>query len=310
MNSTPSSLVSMRRACPSIARGLEARTLTRSIPRKIGCQSMGSPFSASKFLVSARDEPLEAERLKVSTLLTGFEFLEGLVFFRYFSRTLSLFSEETVPEERATRGAPSESVSDRLRTRGRGSDAADSRAVAGASQMTSPSEDAFARKGSLAWLLVFAFALGFGTTVAEPALIAVAAEAARAAAEAGVVAPDEGARAAYADGLRYTVAVAVGVALVIGVFRILKGWPIHYLIIAGYLLVVIMTALAPPEIVGVAYDSGGVTTSTVTVPLVAALGVGLASVIRGRNPLIDGFGLIAFASLTPIIFVLAYGMVV
>ncbi len=169
---------------------------------------------------------------------------------------------------------------------------------------------AFARKGSLAWLLVFAFALGFGTTVAEPALIAVAAEAARAAAEAGVVAPDEGARAAYADGLRYTVAVAVGVALVIGVFRILKGWPIHYLIIAGYLLVVIMTALAPPEIVGVAYDSGGVTTSTVTVPLVAALGVGLASVIRGRNPLIDGFGLIAFASLTPIIFVLAYGMVV
>ena len=169
---------------------------------------------------------------------------------------------------------------------------------------------AFARKGSLAWLLVFAFALGFGTTVAEPALIAVAAEAARAAAQAGVVAPDEGARAAYADGLRYTVAVAVGVALVIGVFRILKGWPIHYLIIAGYLLVVLMTALAPPEIVGVAYDSGGVTTSTVTVPLVAALGVGLASVIRGRNPLIDGFGLIAFASLTPIIFVLAYGMVV
>ncbi len=169
---------------------------------------------------------------------------------------------------------------------------------------------AFARKGSLAWLLVFAFALGFGTTVAEPALIAVAAEAARAAAEAGVVAPDEGARAAYADGLRYTVAVAVGVALVIGVFRILKGWPIHYLIIAGYLLVVIMTALAPPEIVGVAYDSGGVTTSTVTVPLVAALGVGLASVIRGRNPLVDGFGLIAFASLTPIFFVLAYGMVV
>jgi hypothetical protein len=169
---------------------------------------------------------------------------------------------------------------------------------------------AFARKGSLAWLLVFAFALGFGTTVAEPALIAVAAEAAKAAAGAKVVADTEAAREAYADGLRYTVAVAVGVALVIGVFRILKGWPIHYLIIAGYLLVVIMTALAPPEIVGVAYDSGGVTTSTVTVPLVAALGVGLASVIRGRNPLIDGFGLIAFASLTPIIFVLAYGMVV
>ncbi|MFQ5959342.1 MAG: DUF1538 family protein [Alphaproteobacteria bacterium] len=169
---------------------------------------------------------------------------------------------------------------------------------------------AFARKGSLTWLLVFAFALGFGTTVAEPALIAVAAEAAHAAADAELVGHDEAAREAYADGLRYTVAVAVGVALVLGVFRILKGWPIHYFIIAGYLLVVLMTALAPAEIVGVAYDSGGVTTSTVTVPLVAALGVGLASVIRGRNPLVDGFGLIAFASLTPIIFVLAYGMVV
>ncbi len=169
---------------------------------------------------------------------------------------------------------------------------------------------AFARKGSLAWLLAFAFALGFGTPVAEPALIAVADEAARAAADARLVAGDEAARAAYADGLRYTVAVAVGVALMLGVFRTLKGWPIHYLIMAGYLLVVIMTAFAPPEIVGVAYDSGGVTTSTVTVPLVAALGVGLASVIRGRNPLVDGFGLIAFASLTPIIFVLAFGMVV
>ena len=166
-----------------------------------------------------------------------------------------------------------------------------------------------ARKGSLAWLLAFAFALGFATTVAEPALIAVAAEAARAAAEAGLVAADEAARTAYALGLRYTVAVAVGVALMLGVIRIVKGWPIQYFIIAGYILVVIMTAYAPDEIVGIAYDSGGVTTSTVTVPLVAALGVGLATVIRGRNPLIDGFGLIAFASLTPIIFVLAYGMV-
>ena len=92
--------------------------------------------------------------------------------------------------------------------------------------------------------------------------------------------------------------------------RILKGWPIPYFMIGGYIVVVIMTPFAPDEIVGVAYDSGGVTTSTVTVPLVAALGVGLATVIRGRNPLIDGFGLIAFASLTPIIFVLAYGMVV
>ncbi len=169
---------------------------------------------------------------------------------------------------------------------------------------------AFARKGSLMWLFAFAFALGFGTTVAEPALIAVAAEAARAAADAGVLAADDAARAGYALGLRYTVAVAVGVALVLGVFRIVKGWPIHHFIIGGYLMVVAMTAFAPKEIVGIAYDSGGVTTSTVTVPLVAALGVGLASVIGGRNPLADGFGLIAFASLVPILFVLAFGMVV
>ncbi len=170
--------------------------------------------------------------------------------------------------------------------------------------------DAFARKGVLAWLLAFSFALGFGTTIAEPALIAVAGEASEVAAEAGVLAADEAAKDRYATGLRYTVALSVGAALVIGVLRILKGWPIQYFIIGGYLLVILLTPLAPKEIVGVAYDSGGVTTSTVTVPLVTALGVGLASAIRGRNPLIDGFGLIAFASLTPIIFVLVYGMLV
>jgi len=169
---------------------------------------------------------------------------------------------------------------------------------------------AFARKGSLAWLLAFAFCLGFGTTAAEPALIAIAAEAARAMAEAGVVAADEAAQASYALGLRATVAVSVGASLVLGVFRILKGWPLHVLIIGGYLVVVVLTFFAPPEIVGVAYDSGGVTTSTVTVPLVTALGVGLASSIRGRNPLTDGFGLIAFASMFPMIFVMLYGMAV
>lgn len=169
---------------------------------------------------------------------------------------------------------------------------------------------AFARKGSLVWLLLFAFALGFGTTVAEPALIAVAGQAAQAAAAAGVIAQDEARQAAYALGLRYTVAVSVGVALIIGVFRILKGWPVHWLIIGGYAVVVALTTVAPREIVGIAYDSGGVTTSTITVPLVTALGVGLAKVIKGRNPLVDGFGLIAFASLMPMIFVLIYGMVV
>ncbi len=164
---------------------------------------------------------------------------------------------------------------------------------------------ALTRKGSLFWLLAFAFLLGFGTTVAEPALIAVAA----AAAEGGFVADNPDAKADYALGLRMTVAFSVGIAILLGVFRILKGWPIHYLIIDGYLMVVLLTFAAPPEIVGVAYDSGGVTTSTVTVPLVTALGVGLASTIRGRNPLTDGFGLIAFASLTPMIFVLIYGIV-
>ena len=169
---------------------------------------------------------------------------------------------------------------------------------------------AFARKGSLAALLAFAFCLGFGTTVAEPALIAVAAKAAEVAGGAGAIVDSAEARSDYAFQLRLTVALSVGVSLVLGVFRILKGWPIQYLIIAGYIIVVALTGLAPPEIVGIAYDSGGVTTSTMTVPLVAALGVGLASAIRGRNPLLDGFGLIAFASLMPIIFVLVFGMLV
>jgi hypothetical protein len=169
---------------------------------------------------------------------------------------------------------------------------------------------ALARKGSLFWLMLFAFLLGFGTTVAEPALIAVAEEASEVAADAGAIVDSEESRQSYAQGLRLTVAVSVGLAIVIGVLRILKGWPIHWLIMMGYLIVVVMTAYAPREIIGIAYDSGGVTTSTITVPLVTALGVGLASSIKGRSPLIDGFGLIAFASLTPIIFVLWYGMVV
>ncbi len=168
----------------------------------------------------------------------------------------------------------------------------------------------FARKGSVVWLLIFAFALGFGTTVAEPALIAVVAEAANVAAVGLMIENTELAKSNYANGLRFTVALSVGLAIVIGVIRILKGWPIQWIIIGGYVLVVIMTMFAPREIIGIAYDSGGVTTSTITVPLVTALGVGLASSIKGRNPMIDGFGLIAFASLTPIIFVMAYGMLI
>ena len=160
---------------------------------------------------------------------------------------------------------------------------------------------AFARKGSIGWLIIFAFALGFGTTVAEPALIAVADEAASVAATGNMIEATMEAQENYANGLRYTVAFAVGLAIVIGVIRILRGWPIQWLIIGGYVIVVVMTLFAPQEIIGIAYDSGGVTTSTITVPLVTALGVGLASSIKGRNPMVDGFGLIAFASSLPIL---------
>jgi hypothetical protein len=169
---------------------------------------------------------------------------------------------------------------------------------------------AFAKKGSISWLLTFAFCLGFGTTVAEPSLIAVAKEAAIVAASGGIIVDTVESQLSYANGLRFTVAFAVGFAIVMGVLRILRGWPIQYLILGGYVVVVLMTMVAPSWIIGIAYDSGGVTTSTITVPLVTALGVGLASAIKGRNPMIDGFGLIAFASLTPMIFVMMYGMVI
>ena len=168
---------------------------------------------------------------------------------------------------------------------------------------------ALARKGSAFWLFTFSFVLGFGTTIAEPALLAVAEEAAEVAVDAGAIADNQVAIDSYALGLRLVVALSVGVALMLGVFRILTNWSLPVMIIGGYILVVIVTEVAPPEIVGIAYDSGGVTTSTVTVPLVTALGVGLASSLQGRNPMTDGFGLIAFASLTPILFVLLYGIV-
>ncbi|GAD78277.1 DUF1538 domain-containing protein [Vibrio ezurae] len=167
---------------------------------------------------------------------------------------------------------------------------------------------AFARKGSVFWLLCFSFCLGFGTTIAEPALTAVAMEAAEVAAKEGAIEADHASMDQYADHLRLTVALSVGCALMLGVYRIIKGWPIHIMIISGYLLVVLLTFFAPQSIIGIAYDSGGVTTSTITVPLVTALGVGLASAIKGRNPMLDGFGLIAFASLLPMIFVMLYGM--
>ena len=157
----------------------------------------------------------------------------------------------------------------------------------------------FAHRGSTFWILVFSFLIGFGTTIAEPALYVIAQKAA--AISSGRI---------DANVLRGVVAFSVGFAIVLGAWRIIKGHPIQYYIIAGYILVVTTTAFAPHEIVGLAYDLGGVTTSTVTVPLVAALGIGLASTIKGRNPVLDGFGLIAFASLTPMFFVQIYGIFV
>jgi hypothetical protein len=164
------------------------------------------------------------------------------------------------------------------------------------------------RKGSVFWLLTFAFLLGFSTTIAEPALIAVADKAAEIASEGGYIAPDFEIR--YALGLRISVALAVGFSIVIGVIRIIKGWSLMYLIMAGYIGVIFFTFLSPAAIIGIAYDAGGVTTSTITVPLVTALGVGLATSIKGRNPLTDGFGLIAFATLMPMIFVMIYGLII
>lgn len=168
---------------------------------------------------------------------------------------------------------------------------------------------AFAKKSSVISLLVFAFALGFGTTIAEPALIAVAGKASEVVSGGGMIETTSAAQQRFALELRLVVAISVGSAVLIGVLRILKGWPLHYLIIGGYVIVMVLTLFAPSEIVGIAYDSGGVTTSTITVPLVTALGVGLAASIKGRSPMLDGFGLIALASVMPIIFVLSYGLI-
>lgn len=156
---------------------------------------------------------------------------------------------------------------------------------------------------------MFAFLLGFGTAIAEPALTAVAAEAAGAAATSGAIEDSAAAKSSYALGLRLTVGFAVGLGLVLGVTRIVMGWSLPKIIIGGYVLVLLLTLVAPPDTIGIAYDSGGVTTSVITVPLVTALGIGLASSLSGRNPLSDGFGMIAIVMLAPMILVLAFGTV-
>ena len=145
------------------------------------------------------------------------------------------------------------------------------------------------------WVYLFAFAIGFSTTVAEPSLLAVA-----------IKANQVSGGSIGVWGLRVAVAIGVAIGIALGVFRIVTGTPLYWYIITGYVFVLTQTLLAPRLIIALAYDSGGVTTSTVTVPLVAALGLGLAATVPGRNPLLDGFGLIAFASLFPIMSVLAY----
>ncbi|RLA37270.1 MAG: DUF1538 domain-containing protein [Gammaproteobacteria bacterium] len=145
------------------------------------------------------------------------------------------------------------------------------------------------------WVYLFAAAIGFSTTIAEPSLIAVAMKARQV---------SGGAISIW--GLRIAVAIGVAIGIALGTFRIITGTPLHYYIVTGYIMVIIQTIFAPRLIVALAYDSGGVTTSTVTVPLVTALGLGLASTVPGRSPLLDGFGLIAFASLFPIMSVMAY----
>jgi len=172
-----------------------------------------------------------------------------------------------------------------------------------ATQLTDPSfigatEAELLNWKSYYWIYIFAALIGFSTTIAEPSLIAVAIKADEV--SGGTINP---------WGLRITVAIGVAFALALGTFRIVTGTPLYIYIMVGYVIVIIQTYFAPKELIALAYDSGGVTTSTVTVPIVAALGLGLSSAIPGRNPAIDGFGLIAFASLFPIIAVLGYAQI-
>jgi len=172
-----------------------------------------------------------------------------------------------------------------------------------AQQLTDPAflQEVTGKVGNLVWqdyywVYLFAAAIGFSTAMAEPALVAVAMKAN--AVSGGAI---------HVWGLRVAVAIGVGIGVSLGCYRIISGLPLHYFIVGCYLVVVLQTALAPKIIVPLAFDSGGVTTSTVTVPLITALGIGLSEAVPGRSPLLDGFGLVASAALFPIISVLAYG---
>jgi len=164
--------------------------------------------------------------------------------------------------------------------------------------------DALARRGSVALLLIFAFTLGFGSTFAEPALAAVADQAAEAAASSGIIDKGPETLSYYSLLLRIASAVSVGVGVTISVLRIVKGWPAAWLVVGGYALVSLLTFLGPDTFVGIAMDAGAAATSATNVPLMTALGVGLATIMRGRSPLVDGFGLVAVASIMPMLTVL------
>ncbi|MFN4353691.1 DUF1538 family protein [Parvibaculum sp.] len=166
-----------------------------------------------------------------------------------------------------------------------------------------------ARKGSLALLLSFAFALGFGSTVAEPALFAVATEAGRVASFEGIVGADAAAQSAFASALRFSVAASVGLGVAFGVLRIVLGWPVTPIILGGYGVASLLALISASPLSALALDAGTAATSVLNIPLIMALGIGLASTIRGRAPLVDGFGLVAIASLMPMLVIMASELV-
>lgn len=168
--------------------------------------------------------------------------------------------------------------------------------------------DWLARRGSLLLLLGFGFALGFGSTIAEPALAAVADQAASALAITGAAAGDAGEIARFSLFLRYTVAISVGIAVAVGVLRVVKGWPITWFVLPGYALATVLALASQSPLSAIAFDAGAAATSAINIPLMLALGVGLAAMIRGRNPLVDGFGLVALASLMPMVVVLIFSL--
>jgi len=168
--------------------------------------------------------------------------------------------------------------------------------------------DTLARRGNLGVLLAFAFAIGFGSTVAEPALYAVTMKAAAAAAEAGLVTGGEAAETRAGVALRYAVSASVGCAVALGCLRIVLGWPAWWFLLGGYVLVAVLGLVRDTKLLGVAFDAGAAATSAINIPLIAALGIGLAAAIRGRRPLADGFGVVALASLMPMLVVLLAAM--